>query len=394
MSRSLGFSNGYALGMKEEKAAEVGIRTISDLKRDDERIRKLRLGLSNPFIKRADGWEALKARYQLPFRTPNGMEHALAYKALQTGGLDVIDLYTTDAEIVRYNLRVLEDDLHFFPNYDAVIVYRADLAERAPKALAAMLRLEGQITAPTMQELNRRAKMDRQHEEVVAASFLREHLNIDVKVHVETLWERLFWRTGQHLTLVLSSLVLAIALAVPLGVAAARRPVIGQVILGVVGILQTIPGLALLALLIIPFGGTGRGPTIAALTIYSLLPIVRNTYTGLHDVPLQLRESAAALGLTRWARLRLVELPMASRTILAGIKTAAVINVGFATLGGLVGAGGYGDVIMNGVQRDDYKLIAEGAIPAMALALVMQGLFELAERFLVPRGLRLRSEAS
>jgi osmoprotectant transport system permease protein len=406
MSASVGFSNGYALGMKEEKARRLGIRTLSDLRKHPD----LRLGLSNAFIKRADGWEGLKARYGLPFRSPDGMEHTLAYKGLETDSLDVIDLYTTDAEILRYNLRVLEDDRRYFPNYDAVILYRADLAERSPKALAAILQLQGKITARTMQELNARANIDKQPEEKVAEAFLGEHLGIHVEARVQGLTGRLLFRTKQHLTLVLVSLALGIAAAVPLGILAARRPVTGQAILGLVGVAQTIPALALLSLLIIVFGwfsqampataralglrATGAWPAVMALFIYSLLPIVRNTYTGLHDVPLQVRESAAALGLTAWARLRLVELPMASRAILAGIKTAAVINVGFATLGGLIGAGGYGDAIVAGLQRDDYKLIAEGALPAMLMALAMQGLFELAERFLVPRGLRLRSEAS
>ena len=391
MSRSVGFSNSYALGMKEARASKLNIRSISDLREHSD----LKLGLSNPFINRAvDGWEGLKARYRLPFHTPNGMEHTLAYKALQTGSLDVIDLYTTDAEIIRYDLRVLQDDRRFFPSYDAVILYRADLIDRAPLALAAMLRLEGQVTARTMQELNSRANIDKEPEEKVAADFLRQHLDIEARVRLQGLPERLFWRTMQHLALVLISLVLGIATAVPLGILASRYALTGQLILGGIGILQTIPALALLSLLIVVFHQTGPVPAIAALFLYSLLPIVRNTHTGLSDVPLQVRESAAALGLTSWARLRLVELPMASRAILAGIKTAAVINVGFATLGGLVGAGGYGDAIVAGLQRDDNRLILEGALPAMALALAMQGLFELAERFLVPRGLRLRPETS
>jgi osmoprotectant transport system permease protein len=350
----------------------------------------LRVGLSNAFIKRADGRDRLKARYNLPFRTPDGMEHSLAYTGLQTGSLDVIDLYTTDAQILRYKIRVLEDDLRFFPNYDTVILYRADLEQRAPRGLEAMLRLEGKITVSAMIQMNSRAIIEKQPESVVAAEFLREHLGIEADAKVQSLFSRLLERTGQHLRLVLVSLVLGIATAIPLGVLASRNPIVGQTILGVVGVVQTFPALALLSVLIIVFQQTGPVPAIAALYVYSLLPIVRNTFTGLHDIPLQVRESAEALGLSEWARLRLVELPMASRAILAGIKTAAVINVGFATLGGLVGAGGYGDAIVAGLQRDDYALIMEGAVPAMLMALAMQGLFELAERWLVPLGLRLR----
>jgi osmoprotectant transport system permease protein len=151
-----------------------------------------------------------------------------------------------------------------------------------------------------------------------------------------------------------------------------------------------LPALALLGFLLVLLRRTGPVPAIVALYLYSLLPIVRNTYAGLSDVPLQVRESAEALGLSPFARLYLIELPMASRSILAGIKTSAVINVGFATLGGLIGAGGYGQPIITGLSKNDYALILEGAVPAVLMALAVQGLFEVAERFLVPRGLRLK----
>jgi osmoprotectant transport system permease protein len=157
-------------------------------------------------------------------------------------------------------------------------------------------------------------------------------------------------------------------------------------------VLQTVPSLALLVFMI-PLLGIGARPAVAALFLYSLLPIVRNTATGLADIPLPLRESALALGLPSGPRLRWIELPLAARSILAGTKTAAVINVGTATLGALVGAGGYGQPILTGIRLDDLGLILEGAVPAAALALLVQGGFELAERRLVPRGLRLRAGA-
>lgn len=161
-----------------------------------------------------------------------------------------------------------------------------------------------------------------------------------------------------------------------------------------VGTIQTVPSVALLVLLLVALSMAFGWQTAAvALFLYSLLPIVRNTYSGLHDIPIQVRESAEALGLSSFARLRLIELPMASRSILSGIKTAAVINIGNATLGGLIAAGGYGQPIFNGLNRNDPRLILEGAIPAVLLAIVVQGLFELAERFLVPKGLRLRPAA-
>ena len=155
------------------------------------------------------------------------------------------------------------------------------------------------------------------------------------------------------------------------------------------GVIQTIPSLALLVFMI-PLFGLGARPAIMALFLYSLLPIVRNTYTGLHDIPTGIRESAAALGLPSGATLRLVDLPMASRAILAGIKISAVINVGTATLGALIGAVCYGQPILTGIRLNDTGLILQGAVPAAVLALMVQGLFDLVERVLVPKGLRLK----
>jgi osmoprotectant transport system permease protein len=152
--------------------------------------------------------------------------------------------------------------------------------------------------------------------------------------------------------------------------------------------LQTLPALALLVFMI-PLLGIGPGPAIAALFLYSLLPIMRNTYTGLTGIPNSLLESADALGLPSAARLRRVELPLAATSIMAGIKTAAVINIGTATLGALIGAGGYGQPILTGIRLDDTALILEGAIPAALLALIAQALLDGVEHWLVPRGMRV-----
>jgi osmoprotectant transport system permease protein len=255
------------------------------------------------------------------------------------------------------------------------------------------MQLEGRISETAMSDMNGRAKLRREPESQVAAQFLRDNVGLHVQAEEEGLARTLLRLTGEHLTLVMISLTAAILTAVPLGVIAARYSGVGQMILGVTGLIQTIPSLALLVFLI-PLLGIGAVPAIVALFLYSLLPIVRNTYAGLHDIPLSIRESAEALGLSAAARLRLIELPLASRAILAGIKTAAVINVGTATLGALIGAGGYGQPILTGIRLDDVKLILQGAVPAAVLALLVQGLFELAERLLVPRGLRLQPESS
>ncbi len=386
MSRSLGFSDSYELGMTRRRAEELNIHTISDLRKHPQ----LKAGFSAHFLDRPDGWRGLRPFYGLPQETRDGMEHALALRALADGTLDVTEVNTTDAAIRQYDLVTLRDDRHFFPSYDAVILYREDLQHRAPQVVESWLRLEGKIDTATMIDLNARVEIDRQSEQRAAAEFLRSRMNLSVEVTDESLWERVWIRTQQHLLLVAVSLALAIGVAVPLGIAAARRPRLGYFLLAAVGIVQTIPALALLVLLLVLLRSIGALPAIVALFLYSLLPIVRNTYTGLHDIALPLRESAEALGLGSWPRLYLIELPLASRAILAGIKTAAVINVGYATLGGLIGAGGYGEPIMNGVTRNDPHLILEGAIPAVVMALLVQALFEAIERLVVPKGLRLR----
>jgi osmoprotectant transport system permease protein len=383
VTRSLGFEDKYAVGVRREVAERLGLARISDLGRHPA----LRVGFTNEFMDRADGWPALRARYGLPQRDVRGLDHDLAYRAVADGAVDVTDVYTTDPEIRRLGLVLLEDDRKVFPDYHAVLVYREDLARRAPAALAAMRRLEGRIGADAMTTMNARAQLERAPPELVAASFLEAAFGIAPRVAVESAPARVLRRTLEHLGLVAAALAAAIVVAIPLGVLSARRPGLGRVVLGVAGVVQTIPSLALLVFMI-PLLGIGAGPAIAALFLYGLLPIVRNTHAGLTGIAPEVRESAEALGLPGGARLRLVELPLASPSILAGVKTSAVITVGTATLGALVGAGGYGQPILAGIRLASVPLILEGAVPAAVLALVVEGMFDVVERFLVPRGLR------
>ena len=383
MPRTLGFNDTYAIGMRRAEAARLGIRRLSDL----ERHPALRFGFSNEFMDRGDGWPALRAAYALPQQNVRGLDHDLAYRALAAGDIDATDLYSTDAEVPYYGLSVLDDDLHHFPAYDAVILYRADLVRRVPGAVQAVERLEGRIDAVRMAAMNAEAKIRRVPETRVAAAFLAEAFGVVANADPEGRIHRILRTTGEHLTLVAISLAAAIATAIPLGILAARRPRAGHVILAAVGAVQTVPSLAVLVFMI-PLFGIGGTPAVAALFLYSLLPIVRNTHTALVHLPPPLTESALALGLPAAARLRLIELPLAAPGILAGIKTSAVINIGTATLGALIGAGGYGQPILTGIRLDDLGLILEGAVPAALLALLAQGLFEAAEQWLVPKALR------
>jgi osmoprotectant transport system permease protein len=367
-----GFNNTYVLGMRDADAQSLAITRISDLRAHPE----LRFGLSNEFLDRADGWPGLKARYRLPQPDPRGLQHELAYRGIANGYVDVIDLYSTDPEIEYYHLRRLEDDLGYFPRYEAVILYRRGLRGDAVDALR---KLTGTLDEVAMARLNAEVKIEGRPAPVVAAAFLREKLAMAVDVRDDSGWWRFLDRSLEHLWLVGLSLGAAIVIAIPLGIIAYLRPRLGAGVIAGTAIVQTIPALALLVFLI-PWLGIGAKPAILALFLFSLLPIVRNTHAGLKDVPRDVRESAIALGLPTAARLRLVELPLAGPSILAGIKTAAVINVGTATLGALIGAGGYGEPILTGIRLDDMRLILEGAVPAAILALLVQGVFELAER--------------
>jgi len=385
----LGFNNSYAVGVKRGLAARLGLRRLSDLRDHPE----LRFGFSNEFMSRRDGWPALRDRYGLPQGDVKGIDHDLGYRGIADGAIDAMDLYATDPEIKRDDLVALEDDRRVFPRYDAIFLYRLDLAQRAPGAVDALRRLTGRIDAPAMAAMNARAKLDRVPETKVAADFLRSTLGLNGPPPASVgIARSILRRAVEHLQLVALSLLAAIAVAVPLGVLAARNPRVGQLVLGAVGVVQTIPSLALLVFMI-PLLGIGALPAMVALFLYSLLPIVRNTHAGLTNIPPSLRESAEALGLPPGAILRRIELPLASPLILAGIKSAAVINVGTATLGALIGAGGFGQPIFTGIRLDDVGLILQGAVPASLLALLVQGLFDLIERRIVPRGLRLREKA-
>ncbi|TFW28865.1 ABC transporter permease subunit [Massilia arenosa] len=397
MAVPLGFNNTYALAVKGDAA----VRSLSELARHPG----LRYGLSHEFIGRADGWAGLARRYGIT-ATPRGLDHGIAYEALRAGQVDVIDIYSTDAKIAAYGLRVLADDKAYFPRYDAVLLYRLDVPARFPAAWQAIKGLEGGIREPDMIALNAEAEISHRAFPAIAHDWLARRASTP---HTATpaaplssrpaavaqaagrdadgtgLWPRMFnadlWRlTRQHVLLVGVSVLLACAIGIPLGVAAAAWPRLRQSVLAAVGILQTVPSLALLAMLIPLLGAIGTIPALAALFTYALLPIVRNTCTGLLQVPQGLKTAAAALGLSPAQRLWHIELPLAAPVMLAGVKTAAVMSVGTATIAAFIGAGGYGERITTGLALNDHQLMLAGAIPAAVLALLTQFAFDLAER--------------
>jgi len=373
----LGFNNSYALAMREDRAQALGVRTLGDLAKHPE----LKLGLTQEFIGRADGWPGLKAAYRLPSATPSGLDHGLAYEAIAGGRIDVMDIYTTDAKIERFQLRALEDDRKFFPRYDAVLLYRLDVPKRFPEAWARLQKLEKRIDERTMIRLNAAAELQGKSFAEAAALLESDSREVSQRTFLKVLFGPDFWKlTGEHLVLVFVSLAASIAVGVPLGILSQKVKAMTQVVLGVVGVIQTIPSLALFAFLIALLGTIGTVPALIALFLYALLPIVRNTHAGLEAIGKGMRQAALALGLSRSDRLWHIEIPLAMPSILAGIKTSAVINVGTATIAAFVGAGGYGERIVSGLALNDNATLLAGAVPAAALALIVQGAFELGER--------------
>jgi osmoprotectant transport system permease protein len=380
----LGFNDGYALAMRAGDAKKLGIQTLSDLAKHPE----LKLGLSNEFIGRADGWPGLAKAYGLP-QTPTGLDHGIAYSAIAASQIDVMDIYTTDAKIDNLGLLVLQDDRHYFPRYDALVLYRLDVPKKFPQAWAALQKLQGRIDEHAMIDMNAKAELQGRKFDEIAREFLAGSSASAAKER-SSLMDRVFGSdfarlTVQHLSLVLASVAAACAIGVPLGVLAFPHPRTRAWLLAGAGLLQTVPSLALLAILIGLLGVIGVVPALVALTLYSLLPIMRNCVTGLAEVSQGLRDAATALGMTKAQSMRSIELPLAAPTILAGIRIATSIAIGTATIAAFVGAGGYGERIVTGLALNDRQLLLAGAIPAAVLALISELLFELGERAMLRR---------
>ena len=428
----LGFNNGYALAMRSARARALGLTAVSQLKGQPA----LRLGLSNEFLGRADGWPGLSRRYALP-QTPTGLDHGLAYRALADDQIDVTDVYTTDAQIAALDLTVLADDAGFFPRYDAVLLYRVDLPRRHPRAWAALQTLRGRIDEAAMIAMNAQAEIQRQPFDAIARDFLakpRSHtvgtpaaasasasasgaaptsastpvaastpaspsasgtasasastpasaasprLEPGVARSTSGLWARIAGPdlgrlTAQHLTLVLGAVGLAALVGVPLAVALHPWPRWREALLAACALLQTVPSLAMLALLIWAMDRIGPVPALVALTLYALLPVLRNCTVGLSEVPQGLTTAGRALGLTRGQVLRSIQLPLALPVMLAGLRTATSLSVGTATMAAFIGAGGYGERIVTGLALNDQALLLAGALPAAALALALEAAF-------------------
>ncbi len=381
-----GLNNTYAIALRRDLAERLGLKTISDLTRHPE----LRCGFTHDFLHRADGWGGLARTYGLTLQ-PAAMEHGLAYPAIQENKLDLTDAYATDGEIDEFDLVLLQDDREYFPKYLGAPLMRGGLDSRIKSILN---ELAGQISDAEMKTYNARVNDKRREQRVSFATVAQQFLQgkglllSQSGPAVQSKWAALGSRVVRHLQLTLIALVGGIVVAIPLGILVYRMPVVARPVVYLAGMLQTIPSLALLAFMIPLFQGIGAKPAIAALFLYSLLPILRNTAMALFSIDPVLKKVSVGMGLTPGQRLRHIELPLAAPTILAGIKTAAVINIGTATLAAYIGAGGLGDPIVTGLALyDPRQILLEGAIPAALLAIFTEIGFERLEKLVIPRHL-------
>lgn len=391
----LGFQNTYAIAVRRETARRHGLATLTDLARVS---RSLKAGLTPDFIGRADGLPGLAKAYGIGFSSVRALLPAVKYQALAAGEVDVIDGYSTDGFISRYDLVVLRDDRHFFPPYEAAALISPALQQEVPGAIAALTELSGLFTETEMRRLNQRIEVEGIPVARVAAGALLSHgltrvgpapapagdgSRVGVFSYLWAQRETILDLTLRHLLLVGVSLAGAIAVALPLGLALERGRRAAESVIRAVGVLQTLPSIALLAFMI-PLLGIGVLPALVALFLYSLYPILRNTYSGVRDAAPDAVGAAWALGMTPRQVLRFVRLPLAAPVIMAGIRTAAVINVGTATLAAFIGAGGLGDPIAAGLALSDTRMILSGALPAAVLALLVDGVLGVCERLVTP----------
>lgn len=395
----LGFDNSYALALRRDQAQALHVRTISDLVRIAP---TLKAGFGYEFIKRPDGLPGLRQQYGLQFKEVVGMQETLKYQATANGDVDILDVYTTDGRLSVYDFLVLEDDQHFFPPYDATALIRGDTLKRYPELAPVLSLLTNALTPEQMRKWNLLVQEQGQPVTQVARKILEDLQLVTDQgplspvSHQQTsqslfayMWQMrgtLAMRTWEHLGLAGIGLLLGIALAIPLGLILERWRKGAETMIRIIGMSQTIPSIALLAFMI-PLFGVGTLPAIMALWIYSLFPILRNTFSGLRDAAPNVVETGRALGMTEWQILRAVRLPLAAPTIMAGIRTSAIWTLGTATLAAFIGAGGLGVPIVAGLQLADVNLILSGALPATILALAIDALLGYVETIIKPQGL-------
>jgi osmoprotectant transport system permease protein len=391
----LSFENAYAVAVPRAIAEQYDLHTISDLANV---AASLHAAFGYEFLERPDGLPGLRELYGLRFASVRGMQQALKYQAAGERRIDCLDVYSTDGRLVVHDLVILQDDRNFFPPYHAAALVRQQSLEKHPEVAAALSLLSGTLSEERMRQFNMRLENDGEPVERVAADALRElGLIADSPQQAAAprrqdrsllpyLWSNrhaIGRHCLRHLWLAASGLLLGMLVAIPLALWLERRQRWAEALIRLIGTSQTIPSLALLAFMV-PICGIGAIPAILALWVYAIFPILRSTYTGVRHAHPPAVLAATALGMTPRQVLLQVRLPLAAPVILAGIRTAAVLTVGTATLAAFIGAGGLGEPIVAGVQAVDTTLILSGALPAALLAILVDVALGFVENRLRP----------
>lgn len=385
-SRPLGFNNTYALAVKRDDKRFHNINTISEL---SSTINQFKLAAPHEFMERKDGFRSFVSHYHLDINNDKiaTLSSGLMYSAIQDRQVDIIMSYSTDGRIPSFNLKLLKDDLSFFPPYQAAFLIRKEILKLYPEISKALKFMEGSILESDIIKLNNEVDQKKIKPYQAAYQYLVEKNVVEPKKFIHNNQAYFIKISIEHIKLSLLALILATIISVPTGILMARNKKLANYLFPVINTIQTIPSLALLGFLI-PLFGIGFYSAIIALFLYALLPLIRNTYAGLQGIDPSFVETAKAIGLTERQVLYKIEIPLAMPVILSGLRTATAIIIGTATLAALVGAGGYGDPIFRGIATVNNELILLGAIPSALLAIIIDKILGYSERWLVSPGLR------
>lgn len=400
-SKPLGFENTYILVVRKKDKRFKNISLTSEINMLSP---FLKIGMEHEFLEREDGFDNFSKKYNLNFKQKNilSMNEGLMYSALRNKKVDLIVGYSTAGQIRKFKLKTLEDDKNFFPVYSAAYLVNDPTLKDFPEIQLAFKSLEGKISQEDMIRLNAQVDLLGYDISSTARNFLvsknilsksskpalKKDYRTDSWVYFYLSRKDYFFRIFiEHLILVFFALVLALLVSFPIGLISVYNSRFEKITFTIINILQTVPSLALLALLI-PIFGIGFLPALVTLFVYSLLPMVRNIFEGIKNIDRNFIEVGAGLGLDFWQILRRIQIPLALPFILAGVRTSAVLVVGTAVLAALIGAGGLGDPIFRGIATLDTRLILMGAVPACLLALAIDQLLFLVEGVLVSKGLR------
>lgn len=400
-SKSLGFNNTYALTKRRDDKKLSFAKTISDV---SGKLQNTKLGAPYEFMERLDGYKGLAKTYNLNFAAENltSLNAGLMYNAIKDKQVDMIVSYSTDGRIKAFNLEILKDDKNYFPPYQPAFLVKSNTFIKYPLLKESIESLEGIISEEEMVEMNDQVDRLKQQPKLVARNFLIKKgllKGVQTKKQKEQSFlsfmvsrkAELFKLLGEHLLLSFVAIFFALLVSVPTGVLLTRKKKAAQIVFPIVNTIQTIPSLALLGFLI-PLLGIGFAPAALALFLYSLLPLVRNTYEGIKAVDRNFVEASKGIGLTNFQILFRVEIPLALPIILAGLRTATVIVIGTATLAALIGAGGLGDPIFRGVATVNSNLILLGAIPSALLAIAADKMIGVVGNLFISKGIKLKFE--